>query len=65
MISGKEITMHDTKLTYSVSEVAEILGMSKAAVYNAVKKGKFPIAVIQVGERIIIPAKALHELLGI
>ncbi|MCK2199158.1 helix-turn-helix domain-containing protein [Corynebacterium callunae] len=57
--------MNDTKLTYTAQEAAEILGVSASSVYASVKKNEFPIKVIRVGERIIIPAKALHELLGI
>lgn len=48
--------------TYSVTEVAQILGLSKAGVHNAVNRGEFPS--FKVGVKVLIPREAIHRLLG-
>ena len=48
--------------TVSVAEAAEILGVSRMALYQAVWGGKFPH--IRVGRRILISTAKLDELLG-
>ena len=53
--------MESEKLTYDVREVAELLGISRAKVYEAVRTGKLPA--IFFGLRILIPKKAFHEML--
>lgn len=44
-----------SRQTYNVSNVAEILGMSKTSIYTAIKTGEFPFPVIKVGNRYVIP----------
>ena len=51
------------KLTYSVSETAQLLNVSKHLVYEAVRQGK--LKVIHFGSRIIVPANSIRLLLGI
>ncbi len=46
------------KITYSVQEVAELLGISKSYAYQLVKEKKLPI--LDLGKRKVIP-KALLE----
>jgi hypothetical protein len=41
------------------------LGMSRTQTYVAIKAGEFPVQVIRVGRRIIVPVAPLLELLGI
>ena len=48
-------------LTYSVEEVAKLLGLSRSLTYAAVKTGELPS--IQVGRRILIPRVALTRML--
>jgi len=50
------------RLTYSVSEAAEALGVAKSSAYEAVHRGDIPS--IRVGGRILIPKVAIAELLG-
>ena len=50
------------KLAYSVPEVAEMLGISRASAYNYVRLGE--IRSVTLGGRIVIPRHALDELLG-
>lgn len=51
------------RLTYSVPEVAQIIGISAAAAYRCVRSGEIPS--ITLGSRIVVPRKALAELLGL
>lgn len=45
------------KLTYSVSEAAAVIGISKSCAYELVKKKELPV--LEVGRRKVIPKKAL------
>ena len=49
--------MEKAKLAYSVAEVAEQLGIGRAAAYDLVQSAEFPKIVV--GRRIIIPAAPL------
>jgi excisionase family DNA binding protein len=44
-----------------VAEVAELLGISRASAYTYVRTGQIPS--VTLGSRIIVPRKALDELL--
>ncbi len=46
------------KLVYNVSEVAELLGISKAYAYNLVKQKRIPV--LDFGKRKVIPKKSLE-----
>ena len=50
-------------MTYSVPEVAQILGISQAGAYRCVRSGEIPA--LTLGGRIVVPRKALAELLGL
>lgn len=50
-------------LTYTVEEAGALLGISRWAAYEAVKNGTFPAPVIRIGRRLVIPRKALADLL--
>jgi excisionase family DNA binding protein len=47
---------------FSVAEAAEILRVSKEALYDELKRGRLPA--VRVGDRWIIPRRALERLLG-
>ena len=49
------------RLTYSVDEAAEALGISRASAYEAIKKGEIPF--VKIGKRILIPKTRLNDLL--
>lgn len=55
--------MEPRKITYSVSETARLLNVSKHLVYEAVRQRK--LKVVHFGRRIIIPANSIKLLLGI
>ena len=47
-----------SRLTYTVPEVAELLGISSRSIYRAVHSGTLPN--IHLGQRVLIPAQALQ-----
>jgi excisionase family DNA binding protein len=49
------------KLTLTVTEAAQLLGLSRASAYEAIRMGQIPS--IRIGSRIIIPKIALVEML--
>ncbi len=49
------------RLTYTVAEAAQLLGISKTTAYECTKTGE--IKSITLGRRIIIPRQAIRELL--
>lgn len=49
----------------SVEEAADLLGIGRNSAYDAVREGRFPVRVIRVGARYLIPRVELEELLGI
>lgn len=53
------------KATYSISEVAQILGIGESSAYAAAKKDELPVPVIRIGGRYVIPRKPLDDLLGL
>ena len=48
-----------SKLTLSVPEAAETLGVSRSKMYQLVKSEGFPV--LQVGKRILVSVKGLEE----
>lgn len=50
------------KLTLTVKETAELLGISRNSAYLAIATGQLPY--IKLGKRILIPRLALQELLN-
>ncbi|HKY16334.1 MAG TPA: helix-turn-helix domain-containing protein [Microthrixaceae bacterium] len=51
-----------TRQTLSVPEAAELLGISRAHAYDCVRSGEIPS--ITLGRRVVIPRRAIEELLG-
>jgi excisionase family DNA binding protein len=52
----------DDRLVYSVTEVGELLGISRAFAYELVARGDLPV--IRLGRRRLVPKVALLSLLG-
>ncbi len=50
------------RLTYTVTEVAEVLGISRAAAYECIHRGEIPA--LTLGRRIVVARAALEALLG-
>jgi excisionase family DNA binding protein len=51
--------------TMTASELAELLGVSTWAVYEAVRRGDCPVAPIRVGRRLLWPRSNVDALLGL
>ena len=49
--------------TMSVSEVAELLGVCRSTMYQAVRRGEIPV--IKIGKRYLVPTAHVAHLLGI
>ncbi len=54
--------MNNEKLTFTVSETAQLLGLSRNSAYQGVLTGEIPY--IKVGKRILIPRLALERMLA-
>jgi excisionase family DNA binding protein len=51
------------KLTLTVTEAAERLGISRSSAYEAVRSGVIPS--LRLGRRLLVPTHALHQRLAI
>lgn len=51
--------------TISIRDAAPLLGISASTAYAAVRAGTFPVPVIHIGGRIVVPTAPLRKLLGI
>jgi excisionase family DNA binding protein len=51
------------RLTYSVEEVAEVLGLSRSKTYELVARGEIPVVPLA-GRRKLIARRVVDELLG-
>jgi len=51
----------EARLTMSFEEAGELLGISRAFAYELVARGELPH--LRLGRRLLVPRKALHELL--
>lgn len=51
--------------TTSVETAGSIFGLSRTQTYEAIKAGRFPVEVIKIGRRIIVPTIPIRALLGI
>lgn len=50
------------RLTFTVPEAAELLGISRTSAYECVRRGE--IASLTLGRRVVITRHALEQLLG-
>jgi Helix-turn-helix domain len=59
--------MHDdsgsTRETCDVSVAAERLGIHKLSAYKAIREGTFPVPVVKIGRRYVVPVAPLNALL--
>lgn len=51
-----------TRLTYSIQETADLLGISKALAYRLADAGELPV--VRFGRRILVNAAALQAVVG-
>lgn len=52
---------NNERLTYTVNEVAGVLGLSRASTYQGIATGDIPH--IKIGRRILVPVRALERML--
>jgi len=53
--------MEAERLTLTVEETAKILGIGRQLAYDRIKTGEIPV--IKIGRRLLVPRRALEELL--
>ncbi len=53
------------RATLTVAEAARLLGIGRNGAYEAIERGDFPVEVVRVGRRIVVPARPLFALLGL
>lgn len=51
------------RMTLTVEEAAEALGVSRNHAYEMLAQGRFPVEPIRVGQRILIPRQKLIDLI--
>jgi excisionase family DNA binding protein len=49
--------------TLSIEEVAPILGVGVSTLYRSIARGEFPLPIIRIGGRILVPRDALEAVL--
>jgi excisionase family DNA binding protein len=59
---GPVIEQPVQRLTMTVEEAAQVLGISRATAYEAVGRGEIPC--IRIGKRILIPKAALEKMVN-
>jgi len=52
-----------TKLTYTVTEAADLLGISRSSAYECVRRGEIPS--LTLGRRVVVPRRARETLLAV
>jgi excisionase family DNA binding protein len=57
------LSAFEGRLTISVEEVAEVLGISRSSAYEAVRTGQLPSR--RLGRRIVVPIPLLLDWLGL
>lgn len=53
-----------TKQTLTVEEAASMLGIGRTLAYELIRQNRFPVAVVQLGARYLIPRAPLERLLN-
>lgn len=54
-----------TQATVDVTTAAKMIGISRATAFKLIAANEFPVRVIRVGKRIVVPTAGLRALLGI
>lgn len=54
--------MEETRLTITVEEAGQMLGISRGLAYQMAREGRIPT--IRFGKRMVVPRKAVDRLLG-
>ena len=59
---ARTATANPQPATMTITQAAELLGISRSAGYRAVTRGEIPT--IRIGRRLLVPTAKLHALLG-
>lgn len=59
--TAQEEAVEQNRLTLTVEEAAEMLGISRAFAYKLVKRDELPI--VRLGRRVVVPRRALETML--
>jgi hypothetical protein len=51
-------------MTTSLETAAEVLGIGRTLAYSLTREGKFPVRVLRLGRRVLVPVPDLLKLLG-
>jgi Helix-turn-helix domain len=57
-------TVRQLGLTTDVATAGAILGIGRTKAYELAKNGEFPVALLRVGRRYLVPTQGLLSLLG-
>lgn len=58
----RDPTRLHTRATYTVDEVAAVLGISRGSAYAAVNRGEIPS--VRINRRLLVPRERLHQFLN-
>jgi excisionase family DNA binding protein len=58
---GTRLLHNEDRLTWTITEAAQLLGISRASAYEAAHRGELPVRLI--GRRMLVPRVALMRLL--
>lgn len=53
------------RATYTLREVAALLGLSETSAYEKARRGELPVQPFRIGSRYLFSRRAVDELLGI
>ena len=53
---------NENRLTITVPEAGELLGLGRAAAYEAARSGQLPV--LRIGHRLLVPIAQLEKLVG-
>ena len=53
---------NDENLVYNVAQVHQLLGLSRASVYEAIRRHELPV--LKIGRRLLVPRAALEHIIA-
>jgi predicted DNA-binding transcriptional regulator AlpA len=58
-------TIRELGPTTDVPTAGALFGLSRTQSYVAIQRGQFPVSVIRIGRRVVVPVAPILELLGL
>ena len=68
LTSGRRWTAEEVRalgVRTDVATAGDVLGVARARAYRLAREGRFPVPVVQVGERFVVPVAPLLRLLAL